>query len=200
MKRKNGVVISEEMLRDMARFFLKELFYGIPEIPVSYGDPDKEEISCDAAGEFRLEKCQGYDVSGDSLFNTPGYRWRYKAMWEGYPEFGGVDFGVFEGLWENPLNHPEAYIVIRRCQARDALRLTGTLLHELLHYYCWYIGLDHHDGDRDFEDLCREMGLSSNFRDWVWKDGKWKSVFDYSHVEEYLRMYVEHLLEERDVA
>ncbi len=174
--------MSGEQLQDMAKFYLKELFYGIPEIPVSFGEPD--EMEEDILGVFCLEKSPDYSLEEDELLNAPEYRWHYVRLWD---ELGGKDVGEDES-WQDPLNHPDARILISTRCRKCARTLVATLLHELMHYYCWYAGYDHHDKDMDFHKRCIEMGLPTNY-DREWNGRNWVYAYDYTKIDKYIRMY-----------
>ncbi len=91
--------------------------------------------------------------------------------------------------YTDPLNHPEAYIQINKKILKDIRKTTAVLLHELLHYYYWYIGRDYHDNDGDFLDKCIEMDLPTNYTDYEWTNCGWIDVYDYSKADKYVEMY-----------
>ena len=175
------------IVRSMAGFFLRELFYNIPEVPVRIMD----DMDKDTLGLFILDKGEDYDPDNDEFMNAYEYRSRYKPLWDG---LGGVELGG-EFSYMDPLNHPDASIELNRKILKDIRKTTAVLLHELLHYFYWYIGRGFHDDDRDFLDKCREMELPTNYDDYKWMDGRWKDVYDYTKADKYLGMYLKYLEE-----
>lgn len=173
---------AQALLEDMARFYLKNLFYSIPYVTVKYSDDMDGSL-----GKFGLEKASDYDPDNDELLGTYGYRWKYIPFEN---ELGGIDIGIDES-WSDPINHPDVTILINYKLVDNTRMLVGTLLHELLHYYYWYIGRDYHDNDYDFLEKCKEMELPTNYTDWEWKDKKWVETFDYSKIDKYIQMYAD---------
>lgn len=174
------MIYTQTVLEDMARFFLKELFYNIPYIPVTYSSDIEGSM-----GQFGLKEADDYDPDEDELMQAYEYRWTYKPLWD---ELGGVDIGT-DVSWMDPLNHPTAKIQINRNLKKDLRKLTSVLIHELLHYYLWYIGWEYHDNSKDFLDKCKEMELPTNYTDWVYKDGRWVDMYDYKKADKYIQMY-----------
>jgi len=181
-----GIGVNDAILQNMARFYLKTLFYGIPEVEVVYAK--KNELDDAVLGEFGLDKNESYCEEDDELLNYPGYQSRYKSLWDG---LGGCYLNT-EFSWMDPENHPEVKIRINpRCR-ENTHGLVATLLHELLHYFFWYTGREYHDESREFLDECKKMGLPTNY-DREWKDGGWVNTYDQSKVEPYVRMYADYV-------
>lgn len=178
--------INNVTLQEIADLFLKELFYGIPSIPVTF--VDKDELDRGALGEFSLSERDGYDASKDELMQCPEYREKEIRL--------GGEFTIHhqprDAAWTDPLNHPEA--VIRISTEHHTLRhLMSTLLHELLHYYLWFIGHDHHDEDIEFCNECQRLGIPTNY-DRTWNGHKWVHSYDYTLMDPYIEMYFTHIL------
>ncbi len=181
----------QEMLQDMADFYLRQPFQNIPFINVSIA----ENIDDDVNGEFRLEPADDYDYDNDELKSAYEYRSRYKTLFDG---FAGMEINN-EFSYMDPLNHPALSIRINKRITKD-LRLTvSVLLHELLHYYLWYIGHDFHDEDIEFHQTCLNMGLPTNYTGKEWTGTAWKDTYDYSQMDWYLKMYANYL-EEKEMA
>ena len=71
----------------------------------------------------------------------------------------------------------------------------GELLHELTHYYCWYLGYDYHDGDKQFEDKFKEFGFPSNFdRRFEKSTRSWVDDYDYGCLKKYLEEFEKEML------
>jgi predicted SprT family Zn-dependent metalloprotease len=79
-------------------------------------------------------------------------------------------------------------INIKATLMSDTVDLTATLLHELAHYYCWYLGYQHHDDDRDFLRLCEKMHLPTHYT-YRWDGHKWIDSYDYGYARNYMEMY-----------
>ena len=153
--------VSTELLRGMAGFYLKTIFGGIPEIDIDF-DEDSD-IPDDALGTFILQKNPDYNPDTDEL----------NKEYHGYVDLGnGVGYDDGELPWTNVLNKPVPMIRIRKSLGTDIVELTITLLHELCHYYCWYLGYEHGDKDSDFIDLCNRLGIATNY-DHVWDGRRW---------------------------
>lgn len=181
-------MMTTKALEGMTRFYLKELFYGIPEIPVEI----TSDLDSGIMGQFVLDEGDDYDRDNDELMNAPEYRSRYKPLWDG---FGGVELQR-EYSYMDPLNHPKAYIQLNKKIIRDIRKTVAVLLHELLHYCYWYIGREYHDYSKDFHEKCLEMELPNNYTDYVWIDNEWRDSYDYTKIDKYLKMYSRHLDEE----
>ena len=185
-------MIDELMLKEMTKFYLKELFYNIPEIPVHIED----ELDGESLGQFILDEGEDYDPEEDELMNAFEYRSRYRQLWNG---FGGVELAR-ERSYMDPLNHPETFIQINRKLTKDLRKTTAVLLHELLHYAYWYMGREFHDDSRDFLDKCLEMRLPTNYTDFKWTNRGWKNTYDYSKVDKYIEMFRDYLEETEGAA
>ncbi len=165
----------------MSDFFLKEYFAGIPHININFIKP-----SCigGADGIFRLSMADNYRESDDELYGGVGYRSKYIEL------DNGIGFEA-KGMpsWADVLNHPGTEILIST-DIRNTRLLVGTLLHELLHYYCWYLGYGHGDSCEDFNRIAKEMEIPLN-TDHIFEGGKWEDSFDYSKMDRYIGAYKE---------
>ncbi len=150
----NSIEISVEMLEFMAGFYLILMFDNIPMIPVSF-----KELSGGDLGVFILEKADDYNADTDELLVKYEDRSRYKPLWG---ELGGVEL-CKELSYQDPLNHPKLQIEISTKCAKSMRKCVSVLLHELLHYYLWYIGWDWHDDDSTFDREARKRGLATNY-------------------------------------
>ena len=177
MAKKRDLRITQEMAEDMAQFYLNTFFAKIPAIPVHI-----ENIPDGSLGVFYLEEGEDYDPYNDELMNAYEYRSRYKPLWGG---LGGIDLNRDQS-YQDPLNHPKVSIRISKSICICVREFVGTLMHELLHYYLWYIGWDFHDEDIVFYRECRKMGLPTNYA------GKSKDDTDYKKIDQYIRMYIEY--------
>ncbi len=166
---------AERKLREMARFYERTLFYGLPEIKVSY--------SGKGMGAFCMDSADDYCPCEDELTDEYLYRKRYVETAPGVGYYKNHDFS-----WQDVENHPKVQIKINKSLQGDLRKLTAVLLHELCHYYLWYIGYDYHDNDGHFLSLCRKMGLPTNY-DHRWDGRKWVETYDYSLVDKYIEMY-----------
>lgn len=76
----------------------------------------------------------------------------------------------------------------------NPLKLNDVLLHELTHYKCWFTGLDHKDGTKDFEEELKKFHITSNYVLHYKKDGKtYDDNYHLPWMEKYEAMYQEHL-------
>lgn len=179
--------VSKKEVMKMARFFLKELFDGIPTIDIEIKEPHC--YGGNALGMFSLEANDEYDESIDSELVNELYE-EYKGHIEldfGYGITAGYNGG--ELPWLDVLSHPKIKILIKPSVCRDRHQLVMTLLHELCHYYCWYLGYGYHDTDRDFLDTCKKLGIETNY-DFKWNGHEWTRPEYYRRsAENYLRMY-----------
>ncbi len=158
-------MITAYELEQMERFFLKELFHGIPGIRTVFKTP--RCTGGNAAGMFLLEMSDDYCCQDDELY--AGYKgYRRLDMKVGF----AVGYNDGDLPWLDAINHPKAEIQISPELKKDKEQLVMTLLHELCHYYCWYTGLDYHDNDRQFIDTCKKLGVPTNF-DFVWTGREW---------------------------
>ncbi len=181
----------QKRLDDMTKFYIKELFYNIPIIPVEYSDEIESSL-----GEFLLERSRDYDPDEDELLFAYEYRWHRVNLWN---DLGGVDIGE-DSSWMDPLNHPEISIRINAKCADSARCLVSTLIHELIHYYCWYIGLEYHDHSKDFIKMCKKMDIPDNYSNHEWIEGRWKDTFDYTKIDKYIYMYIDNLKDDSTYA
>ena len=175
-------MITTNELKQMERFFLKELFDGIPETKTIFKSP--RCVGGNAAGMFLLEMNDEYCCQDDELYDE------YKGHVELDMKIGfavGYDSGDLP--WLDVINHPKAEIQISPSLKNDREQLVLTLLHELCHYYCWYIGLDHHDNDRQFLETCKRLGIPTNY-DFEWVGGRWVRPVRYmENAKKYIAMY-----------
>ncbi len=150
-------------LKEMGRFFLKEYFGGIPEIHIEFKKPHHRN----AVGLFDMEMNDEYCALADELY------YEYTGYREIETQYGfAVGYNEDDLPWMDVINKPKVRILIAPELKKDRERLVMTLLHELCHYYCWYVGLFHHDDDRQFLDMCKKLGVPSNY-DFEWVDKKW---------------------------
>lgn len=182
--------ITDKVLQDMADFYCKTVFDHIPSIRVCFGD--QPEMTEDAtAGAFTLEKASEYCMDEDELIDAYEYRPEVMAF-EGGQEYILTATGIDQS-YQDPLNHPIASIQINPSCKKDLRKLVAVLLHELLHYYLWYIGWDYHDNSKQFLDECKRRGFIDNYTRFTWNRRKgWIDSYDYSLMEKYIEMYFEH--------
>ena len=169
-------------LQKLSNYFLKRFFGGIPKVNTVF-----EELEEDEFGNFVLEANDDFDLSEEDPV--------YAKLLEEAPEYRNRDF-VQDNLtitrhntpsFTDPACHPNIVIRISDSIKRKDLVVVGTLLHELTHYYCWYLGFDYHDGNRQFEMKLREFGFPSNFdRNFNKETKEWNDAFDYSCLKKYL--------------
>lgn len=171
-------------LEKMARFYLKKLYNNIPYIPVTFAS---EEEMGSYLGLTEYSEGVGYIMENDELLNAAEYSAKETE----------ISPGIFEGAKYEPsymdaLNHPEIEIKLNDKLKDNINMLTGILLHELCHYWCWYRGFDHNDGDPQFERRLRELKLPSGGDYRYSKTYKRHiSTFDFNSMEGYVRMYQE---------
>lgn len=145
--------ITDNELENMTRFYLKEVFKGIPFITTHFATV--EELG-DKLGITEYTEGDDYIIEKDVLLDMHEYA---HAAVEIAP--GVFDDVKYEPSYLDPENHPKIEILLSDTLKTDIYMLTGVLLHELCHYYCWYMGYDHHDGDLQFERRLRELRLPS---------------------------------------
>ena len=77
-------------------------------------------------------------------------------------------------VYPDGVTSPEAYLVIADClrEPDQLLRFYDTLIHELIHYECWYKGYEWKDGELDFENELKKYGISSNSANHYSKNAK----------------------------
>lgn len=168
-------------LQKLSDYFVKR-FFGIPKITVGYSDLEEGTI-----GNFILSENDDFDIKEEDP--------EYAKLLEEAPEYRDRTFSV-EGLTVNgrkkqsftdPACRPNFSICISNAIKKDELVVVGTLLHELTHYYCWYLGYDYSDGDRQFEKKLKEFGFPSNFDRKFNKETKeWEDDFNYRVLKKYL--------------
>ena len=168
--------ITQKELENMSAFFRKTLFYSIPYIDIAYNETKN-------MGQFIVKMADDYIEEFDDVKDEYLYRSNYKeiAPFVGY--YTNVD-----PSWADYENHPKIRIDIAPELSDDLQKLTATLLHELSHYYLWYIGHDHHDNQKQFLDFCKKMDLPTNYR-FKWIGNRWVDTYDYSKVDKYIKMY-----------
>ncbi|ADL36034.1 hypothetical protein bpr_II095 (plasmid) [Butyrivibrio proteoclasticus B316] len=172
--------MTNEELRKMEEFYLKELFENIPAIDIEFKKPD---CRFDAMGLFDMQMNDDYCCLDDDLY----------CEYDGYKSLEGYGFAV--GVndrdlpWMDVLNHPKLKIQIAPDLKEDKEMLVITLIHELCHYYCWYVGLDHHDKDEQFLGELKKLGIPSNY-DFEWINKKWvrPEIFR-ENARKYIEMY-----------
>ena len=177
-------MLTDKDLESMAKYFLKKYFGNLPEIPCIFEQSKKFDKG--DRGVFLMMKNDNYEESEDELATWPDYKSKHINITH------MVGFDIPSEAWTDPENHPDIGIAIIEDLANEPIKCTAILLHELVHYYCWYTGLDHKDGAAQFEKKLKEMGLPSNsshkydnnLKEWV--DG-----FDYEPTEKYYYEYVD---------
>lgn len=92
----------------------------------------------------------------------------------------------------------ECTIYINKAKCKTVEQFNGTLIHELLHYVLWWQGYDSDDGEKDFEDGLKKLGLASNY-DLQWDENKKcsKRPNDSVKLAEYETAYQEYLKEKK---
>ncbi len=178
-------MITKKEFADMTDYFRKKYFDNIPAIPC-YLEDIKSTTGEVLDGRFVVEQNRDYVEEDDELLHNYEYS-QYVEVAEGLVcELGTPS-------WTDPLNHPTLYIVISKSLRTSPMRLVGTLLHELAHYWCWYCGYDYHDGNRDYENKLKSLGLPSNWDHKFNKEIKmWEDDFDYSKMESYYNDFLKH--------
>lgn len=138
-------------------------------------------------GRFCMEEGEDYDSEADELIDAPEYKLRDDASLDGMIHH----IREYTPSWTDALNKPKLRIEINCKLQRDPLKVTGILLHELAHYYCWHCGYDFEDSSRFFDDLTAKLGLPSNYRNRRFdKDrGEWEDTFDYSAMEQHYKRF-----------
>ncbi len=173
--------MTNEDLKEMTNLYLKEFFYGIPKIRVTFDKTEYQGSECN--GLFHLDRCDGYCEEDDELKDEYLYRPRYVYMGNGVGYYKNAEFS-----WEDVENNPTREIFINEKLCTDKRRAVATLLHELCHYYLWYAGYDYDDADKDFIDLCHKMNIPTNY-DHKWDGKRWVNSFDYSQIDKYIELY-----------
>lgn len=161
----------------MFDYFRHRYFDNIPAIPCSF--ESERNFRKGEDGYFGVEMNENYDEEKDELLDSPEYNKRFEIE-EGF----GIDYG--RASWTDPLNHPNLFIKVSMKHKDEPLQILGILLHELTHYWCWYCGYDYGDGNREFENKLKELGLPSNLDYGFQKENrKWVDVYDYSNLQHY---------------
>ena len=166
-------------LRAASEYFLKKYFYSIPNIHIAYA---KLPEAID--GQFILEMNDDYDVDEDILYDTPGYREIDLDL--GY----GINFHVSGRSWMDPSNSPKHYILLSETIRRKDPVVIAVLMHELIHYYCWYTGRDYEEDSEDFVNMTKEFGVPSNY-DHKYINNEWVDSFNYMTTKHYLEEFEE---------
>ena len=172
-------------LQKLSDYFLKRFFGGIPKVNTVFGNLDEDEF-----GNFILESNDDFDLEEEDPV--------YAELLKEAPEYRNRVF-IQENLtitshttpsFTDPACRPKIVIRISNIIKRNDLLVVGTLLHELTHYYCWYLGFDYHDGNRQFEEKLKEFGFPSNFDRKFNKETKeWNDSFDYNCLKGYLEEF-----------
>ena len=172
--------INKKELPDFAKFLLKKYFDSIPYIPCRYVSHNRFDPGTSA--QFLMDQGDNYNMEDDELYNAEGYR-------GGHIDLDGdmlIGVDVESKSWTDPANHPKLRIEVSDELWNLPLYLTGSLLHELAHYWCWHTGREYHDGNDDFEAKLKELGLPSNYdRKFNKKTKQWEDDFDYEKVAHY---------------
>lgn len=200
MKRKGIMILDREALNDLTRIFCQTLFGGIPQPPIMFEDDldgleeeyeDDMEAGEDdkSLGRFVVKKSKKYSIEND-IYREESGRKRFK-------KYG---FGIYEEItcipdtWAEPSNNPYHKIVIREIlrfiMTKEQLHIfLSVLLHELVHYYCWYCGYGWRDGSADFEKVCRNLDIPTNYPPYcILKDGKYTDTYDYRKMERFVKI------------
>ena len=174
--------MNNAILNDMTSYFLKTQFDGIPSVPARFV-PDNDIDG--ALGGFFMGPATDYEESKDELFNSPGYRTRWNLLFDnmGYSE-------IEEESWKDPINHPRIEIQISNTLRHDALLTTAALLHELTHYWCWYMGYDYSDESYAFNAECMKRGIPANYYGNSLTEGCWEGIFDFSRMAVHIEAYI----------
>lgn len=179
--------MNQNELEELAKYFLLRYFGGIPIIPINFCP--KRCFNKTELGRMIISESDSYNEAEDDLINEPEYKG------ENIPIIGDVTYYYNrEPSWSDPLNHPDLSILINNECKKDNLLLIGVVLHELCHYYCWYLGYGYHDGDSDFERILKEMNLPSNLEHKYNKEKQqWEDDSDYTKLEKYYQEYLNHI-------
>ena len=135
--------MNDTELEKMTRFFLKKIFQGIPYVPTFFGSEDRLDNKLGMTAFSKNDDYEEEDYTSKEI--APGV----------------FDYGSYEPSYLDADNHPYIEIIISESLKDDMNKLTGVLLHELCHYYCWYCGYEHRDGSSQFEGKLKEYGLPS---------------------------------------
>jgi hypothetical protein len=167
----------------MADFFLDRLFDRIPSIKCCFQPLEEGSYGLFSLIENEDAKEESVDPETiEMLRKSPEYRVDY------------YDFGRFgyqsehTPIYTDPLMHPKSSIIINQAIQRNRLKTVAALLHELTHYWAWYLGFEYEDGSKDFEDKLRMLDLPSSYSHKFTSKG-WVADYDYTKVQRYLAMY-----------
>lgn len=192
------MILNSSILEDMALILSQALFSGIPLPPIMFDDDIEEIIDSGdkklelgedegALGQFIIKQGESYEEKTDKYKDEPGKE-RYKKL----------GFGIYEKIscikdsWAEPINNPYIRIEIssRFKIIANNIQLyvfLATFIHELVHYYCWYMGYDWRDGTGDFETLCKNLDIPTNYPPYTtWKNGEYVTNYDYRKMERFV--------------
>lgn len=178
--------MTNEQLQKISDLMIKEVFDSIPKIPCCF-----ETLKSGTEGCFRLAENDEDDLKKEDpeLFemieNAPEYRIRHIAL----DDTIGID--LFKEMpWTDPMRHPNISINVNSSLKKDIRRVVAALMHELTHYWCWYVGHDFGDGNKQFEKKLKELDLPSCY-DREFKNGTYVSTYDLSKTDKYLALIEE---------
>ena len=180
-----AIFSTDKKLETLEKYLLSKFYDDIPQIPVSFGS--MEEM-CGIWGCFCQKEGKDYDE--EAMRDVPGYRCRYIPV---------KIFGVAAGYTEyeddmpymDPLMHPELSIRLSPEIKMEPLKITAAMMHELAHYYCWYVGYDYDDDSVEFIKFLKDRNLPTNF-DCIWdREYKaWIDIYDYNLARPYLDAFL----------
>ena len=175
--------MKQQDLQDMSAFFRKKYFDGIPEIDCKFKPLGKGMYGCFCLNENKSRELDKEDPDlAKEVRNSPEYR-------STYYDLGGIGYqGGCTPAFTDPLMNPGRTIYINHNLRTNRQKTTAILLHELARYWAWYLGYEYRDGDAEFEQKIREMGLPS-MCDRTFINGEWRDEYDYNQIERYLRMF-----------
>ncbi len=176
------MVISDIELENMARFFLKKLYNGIPYIPTAFAS---EERLGDMLGMIEYTEGDNYILENDKLLKMHEYDFKETGLGNGV-----FIENTYEPSFMDPENAPKIECLISDTLKDNVNMTTGILLHELCHYWCWYRGYEHHDGDMQFERKLKELKLPSSSDMFYDKElERHIPSFDFNRMSNYVEMY-----------
>lgn len=181
---------TDEELQELGNHFLKKYFSGIPSVPIYFDDLERFMEDSYTDGDIAVTHYSmnpDYIEEADELYGQDEYADKYLDLG------GNIGISLQDNKsWLDPLNRPDICIVLDNSLKNNDLMVVGTLLHELTHYYCWHVGLEHDDGSKEFEKELSKRGYPSNFdRTFDKVNKKWEDAFDYSKLQGYLDSYVQ---------
>lgn len=179
-------MVTLEELQDMADFFSKHLFGIRYKGEIDFMDSKFED---DYTGELKKNPFIGSFEHHENSFDTD------------LESDDCFDLGICRGedeytrdceyVYDYKPNVEDCSIYISKSIKTDRLRVIDTLLHELIHFTLWYQGLDHKDGEYQFEQALKKYGISSNYdRVFDGKTKKWKDTPNLEKLKEYENMYI----------